>query len=93
MPGLGRHTAAPVPAPFFTVDRPKGPRCLVEEIAGGKTLTKILGDDEQYKRKRDDPALAALRTEIYRNRAESESSLMAKGIYQAAARDSEPDAD
>ena len=41
----------------------------------------------------DDPALAALRTEIYRNRAESESSLMAKGIYQAAARDSEPDAD
>ena len=41
----------------------------------------------------EDAEIAALRTEIYRNRAESETSLMAKGIFQAAARDSEPDPD
>ena len=29
VPGLGTHIAAPVPAPFFTVDHPKGPRGLV----------------------------------------------------------------
>jgi alkyl sulfatase BDS1-like metallo-beta-lactamase superfamily hydrolase len=42
---------------------------------------------------RSDPAdagIVAIRSALYRQRAEAESSLMAKGIFGAAARDSEP---
>lgn len=42
---------------------------------------------------RSDPAdagIGAIRSALYRQRAEAESSLMAKGIFGAAARDSEP---
>jgi alkyl sulfatase BDS1-like metallo-beta-lactamase superfamily hydrolase len=37
-----------------------------------------------------DPRVAEIRSRIYRERAEGESSLMAKAIFNAAARDSEP---
>ena len=37
----------------------------------------------------DDPALHAIRATIYRERARQETSLMAQGIYGAAARESE----
>ncbi len=41
----------------------------------------------------DDPEIHAVRHRIYMQRRKAESSLMSKGIYAAAARDSEPPAD
>ncbi len=38
----------------------------------------------------EDVGIGSIRSEIYRSRAELESSLMAKGIFGAAARDSDP---
>ena len=41
----------------------------------------------------DDARVCSVRTAVYRARAESESSLMAKGIFEAAARDTDPSTD
>jgi alkyl sulfatase BDS1-like metallo-beta-lactamase superfamily hydrolase len=41
----------------------------------------------------DDAGVCSVRTAVYRARAESESSLMAKGIFEAAARDTDPSTD
>ena len=46
VPGLGTHTAAPVPAPFFTVDRPKGPRDLVGATDGPRAPIKASSASE-----------------------------------------------
>ena len=82
-------------------------RALAEEAGGSRSLARAArryAEESKdslacelielaWRADPEDPEVAALRTEIYRNRAESETSLMAKGIFQAAARDSDPSTD
>ena len=95
------------PAHLLPSEQEKLARAITQEAGGAETLAQAArryasaGDhalacelvEWAWQADPQDTAIARIRSEIYRDRAETETSLMAKGIFQAAARDSDPASD